>query len=300
MDRLTTGQMAEMNGVTKKTLLVYQKNGILLPEIVDEETGYRYYSISQSSILDIIRRLQDSGLSIKEIRTVLDNRDVDYMERLLKRKRLALARHIEELELARLSNESLLDSCRIFKERPVCGVPALEWVPRRQALFFPVEPYLVAQHRSDETPMLARWEKSLRSIKRQMIERGLPLSLFHNVACVISLESLRTRSFVCTGGYVFNPMGLGDRPEFLPEGYVLTLTTDTMFDGEGYHMESKYLGQLLDIAAQRGYELRGDYYCEILAETPAFMFEARDMMIRLRLPVTVEQPQLSEKTGGTL
>lgn len=130
MDRLTTGQMAEMNGVTKKTLLVYQKNGILLPEIVDEETGYRYYSISQSSILDIIRRLQDIGLSIKEIRTVLDNRDVDYMETLLKRKRLALARQIEELELARLSNESLLDSCRIFKERPVCGVPALEWVPR--------------------------------------------------------------------------------------------------------------------------------------------------------------------------
>ncbi len=293
VNRMTTGQFADMNGVTKKTLMFYQKEGILLPEIVDDETGYRYYSIAQSSILDIIRRLQDIGLSIKEIRTVLDSKDVDYMHSLLVRQREEIDNRINELEIARHSNESLISSCDIFNDRPACGVPTLEWVQGRNALFFPVENYVVAAHRSHETPMLARWERSLRSIKHQLIKQNLPISMFHNVACVVSRESMLKRKPLCIGGYVFAPLGLGNDPKRLPAGYALTITTDTMFDAEGYHMESKYLNWLLDIAKENGYELSDDYYCEILAETPAFMYEARDMMIRLRLPVKASDPTAS-------
>ena len=45
------------------------------------------------------------------------------------------------------------------------------------------------------------------------------------------------------------------------------------------------LNLLLDYAEERGLTVAGDYYGEIIAETPAFHYEGREMLYKLEVPV---------------
>ena len=45
--KLKIGEFSQMMQVTVKTLRHYEQKGLLLPDVVDEWTGYRYYSIDQ-------------------------------------------------------------------------------------------------------------------------------------------------------------------------------------------------------------------------------------------------------------
>ena len=59
--------------VTVKTLRHYEQKGLLLPDEVDEWTGYRYYSIDQMQRLQSIRDMQRLGFSLEEIKDLLDD-----------------------------------------------------------------------------------------------------------------------------------------------------------------------------------------------------------------------------------
>ena len=45
--KLKIGEFSKMMQVTVKTLRHYEQKGLLVPDEVDEWTGYRYYSIAQ-------------------------------------------------------------------------------------------------------------------------------------------------------------------------------------------------------------------------------------------------------------
>jgi len=59
--KLKIGEFSQMMQVTVKTLRHYEQKGLLLPDEVDEWTGYRYYSIDQMQKLQSIRDLQRLG-----------------------------------------------------------------------------------------------------------------------------------------------------------------------------------------------------------------------------------------------
>lgn len=45
--RYQIGMFAAMNHVTVKALRFYEEQGLLIPAYVDEESGYRYYTMAQ-------------------------------------------------------------------------------------------------------------------------------------------------------------------------------------------------------------------------------------------------------------
>ncbi|MDP0505996.1 MAG: MerR family DNA-binding transcriptional regulator [Fusobacterium sp. JB019] len=51
---LSIGQVANLKGVSVKSLRYYERLGILIPAYINEETGYRYYKIEQMIIIDLI------------------------------------------------------------------------------------------------------------------------------------------------------------------------------------------------------------------------------------------------------
>lgn len=76
--RFTAGEMAKLSGLSKQTILFYDKKGILKPDYVDPDNGYRYYSADQLDFLDNISMLKEIGLSLDEIRTFMEQRTRDY------------------------------------------------------------------------------------------------------------------------------------------------------------------------------------------------------------------------------
>jgi len=66
------GDFSRLTQVTVKALRHYDRLGLLAPESIDPETGYRYYSGAQVSRLNRIRALKDLGFSLEQIGQLLD------------------------------------------------------------------------------------------------------------------------------------------------------------------------------------------------------------------------------------
>ena len=70
------GEVARMFHLSVSSLRHYEKAGLLQPERVDTETGYRYYSVRQFECLNTIRYLRVLGMPLEQIADFLKNRDV--------------------------------------------------------------------------------------------------------------------------------------------------------------------------------------------------------------------------------
>lgn len=68
------GDLATTTGVSTKTLRFYESDG-LLPEPARTAAGYRDYTFSAVTRVTFIRQAQAAGLTLAQIREILDIRD---------------------------------------------------------------------------------------------------------------------------------------------------------------------------------------------------------------------------------
>lgn len=94
------GEVTKIIGVTRKTLLVYEDMGLLIPAVKDEESGFRYYSADNLTQIRSIRSLQMLGLSLKEVAEYYyDAENIDVHLQRLMDLRMALDRNIQMLQV---------------------------------------------------------------------------------------------------------------------------------------------------------------------------------------------------------
>ena len=83
------GDVAKMFHISTGSLRHYEQAGLIQPEYIDPNTGYRYYSIRQFEVLNTIRYLRVLDMPLHQIADFLENRDIEVMEeKLLKQKEL--------------------------------------------------------------------------------------------------------------------------------------------------------------------------------------------------------------------
>jgi DNA-binding transcriptional MerR regulator len=68
---LSIGQFARSTGLTIRTLRRYDAIGLLVPAHVDEDTGYRYYTLEQARDGEAIRRLRALDVPLDEVRALV-------------------------------------------------------------------------------------------------------------------------------------------------------------------------------------------------------------------------------------
>ena len=78
------GEFSTLSKTTIKTLRYYEKEGLLIPSYVDKETGYRFYETRQLIDLSKIISLRQIGMSIDNIREILNGKDIIKMLELRK------------------------------------------------------------------------------------------------------------------------------------------------------------------------------------------------------------------------
>jgi len=92
------GKMAELTGLSTQTLRYYSNLGLLKPEYVDENTGYRYYTFNQLHYIDRIKYLRSLGIPLEEIKEALRCQSPDRLISALEKQRDSFRREISELE----------------------------------------------------------------------------------------------------------------------------------------------------------------------------------------------------------
>ena len=93
------GDVAKMFSLSVGTLRHYEKIGLLSPEYIDPETGYRYYSTRQFECLNTIRYLRVLDTPLDQIADFLKNREVDHIQELLRQQKEAVRSKQRELEI---------------------------------------------------------------------------------------------------------------------------------------------------------------------------------------------------------
>lgn len=89
------GQLAGTAGVTTKTVRYYESIGVL-DEPERTGAGYRSYGPDAIARLDFVRQAQSSGLTLTEIRSILEIKDEG--GRSCEHTRALLGRHLDELD----------------------------------------------------------------------------------------------------------------------------------------------------------------------------------------------------------
>ncbi len=83
----TVGETASLLNTTASTLRYYDEIGLIHPELVDSQTGYRYYSLNQFHYIDRIRYLKNIGLPLSEIKEIIKSGSVTKLLPYLKKQR---------------------------------------------------------------------------------------------------------------------------------------------------------------------------------------------------------------------
>ena len=101
MDRtklFSIGEVSKLFHISVSSLRHYENIGLLTPEYVSPDSGYRYYSAGQFEVLNTIRYLRALDLPLSEIEDFLKNRDIGLIEKKLRQQKQTVLQKRRELE----------------------------------------------------------------------------------------------------------------------------------------------------------------------------------------------------------
>jgi DNA-binding transcriptional MerR regulator len=123
--KLKIGEFSRLMQVTVKTLRHYEQKQLLIPDEVDEWTGYRYYSIVQMQKLNSIRKLQQLGFTLDEIKGLYDDESHTPSLELLSEKIEDTEKQLQQLIARRNQLIEWLDSHKKIKTMEKFSIESL-------------------------------------------------------------------------------------------------------------------------------------------------------------------------------
>ena len=131
------GEFSKLNMVTIKTLRHYEEIGLLVPDEIDQWTGYRYYRVDQLNKMNKIIFLKRLGFTLEEIREVFDEEnqtpDIDQIKSKIEQcKKEMLHLQWRQTELSRL--ESTLHKKKIMEQVIIKSLPAVIVASHRRVI----------------------------------------------------------------------------------------------------------------------------------------------------------------------
>ncbi len=129
---LRSGEVARRAEVNVETLRFYEREG-LLPEPPRRESGYRQYPAETVELIRFIKRAQDLGFSLREIRELLAARHTPRAKSASVRVLLAakveeIDGKIRDLQAMRLVLDGMLGTCD--SRRPMTSCPLIKSLTR--------------------------------------------------------------------------------------------------------------------------------------------------------------------------
>ena len=276
---LPIGKMAKTNRVSIATLRLYDQMDLLKPAYTDEESGYRYYDIRQTSRLDFILYMRDLGLSLSDIRDLLLKEDISLIEEKLIEKNKQIHQQLRELKAMHEAVDRTIQSIERYRKSPVSGTISLEYIDRRYIL------YTSCSCNFYEAGIVA-YETIIQDLRTKLMEKGLPQLLSYSLGTSVRKQDFEQCRFVPDKVFIFGDRQLadyGDNICCLDSGMYACIYLDNFDD------EIPCAHRLLDYCREYGYTVAGDYICEEMTEFNVFDTRQRSMFLRLQIPVVFQK-----------
>ncbi|WP_027399393.1 MerR family transcriptional regulator [Anaerovorax odorimutans] len=274
LERLTIGQMAKLNNISEQTLRVYDKKKLLLPLYIDEDTGYRYYSITQSARLDMIQYMKGYGMTLQQIKEQLDSCSSDNIKEFLKLRYHSIDEEIEELYRCKKAIGRTLENYHRYESLPKDEMIFMEYTRERKIYKYKSNINIFEHDYSS-------YEYILRSLKKHLIGNDLSITYFCNVGTIIRKEKIMSGEFFSNEIFVFvdDDYKAIEGIEIIPAGTYISMCSND------FYQERELADKLFDYVRQKGLNIVGDYICEVISEFPVFNNEQRNMFYKIQVPI---------------
>ena len=273
---LSIGEMAEANRVSIATLRLYDRMGLLKPSYRDAESNYRYYDIRQTSRLDIIRYLQNLGMSLAEIQALLEKEDIILIEQKLIDRNNQIHQQMRDLEAMHEAVERAIQSIERYRKSPASGTISLEFIDQRHILYIP------CQENFYDGGVVA-YEKAVGELRRELMRRNVPQLLSYSLGTSVKREDFQRQVLTADKIFIFGDKHLrdyGENFQVIESGMFACLYLDD------FDQEAEGARKLLAYCQANRYTPSVDYLCEEMTELNLFDHRKRNMFIRLQVPVT--------------
>jgi len=274
VDLLPIGKMAALNHTSVQTLRYYDKIDLLKPLYVNQDTNYRYYDIKQSAILDMIGYMKSLGMSLEQIKEQFDKEDIEAIKDILERQSKNIDEEIRKLHHMKKGVEACIRNYDRYLQMPQEGEITFEFIPDRKIFCYDGK-VNIYDHGLDN------YEYILRELKKQVIIEDLPMVYFCNVGSILRKEMIDAGRFVSSEIFVFvdNDFEEQEGIEIIPAGDYVCIHFHSFWN------EKANARKLFHFIHENGYEIVGDYICEVVAELPIFDNNERNMFVKLQIPI---------------
>lgn len=274
LEPLSIGEMAELNHVSVQTLRHYDKIDLLKPIYVNEETNYRYYDIKQSAVLDMIQYMKSLGMPLMQIKEQFEKEDINTILNILKKQSINIDKEIQLLHHMKNGVEACINNYNRYLKVPEEGYIEVEFIPERKIFCYDGK-INIYDHE------LETYEYILRELKKQVILQHLPMVYFCNVGSIMRKENLDAANFISSEIFVFLDKDFKEQEgiEIIPAHNYICIYFHSFWK------EKEYAQKLFNYINKKGYEMAGDYICEVVAELPVLHDNERNMFIKLQIPI---------------
>lgn len=174
---LSIGEFSRICGVSTKTLRYYDETGLLRPNAINPENGYRYYAIEQLKTMLFIDRLKAYQFSLEEIRALMEGDPTG--ERLgaaIAKKHAALAQQMEE---SRHTLQKMQQDIETIER----GIPIMAYLDQIEVQLVETNPVNLLSIRKVITP--EEYTPIITSLMERIGREGLtplgaPMTLYHS------------------------------------------------------------------------------------------------------------------------
>lgn len=275
MDNLIPiGKMAEINKTTIATLRLYDKIGLLKPAYIDRVTNYRYYTIKQNYKLDMIIYMKELGMSLEEIIEVFKKEDIMIIEDILSRKKEQIYQEIDKLKAQKEAVIRTIDSIEKYRKSPTKGIITLEYIERRYIYSYLCKSNFYLKGLED-------FEQQLSKFRSSLINKGVYQVHSYNVGTNITKLDFKKDNYVPHEIFIF----VDSHFEYINETKIIDSGMYACIYLDNFDEEIIYAKKLKDYCKQNGYQINGDYICEILTEFNVFNKDEHQMYLKLQVPV---------------
>lgn len=269
---LKIGEMAELNHVSTQTLRLYAKNKLLEPEYLDENTGYRYYTLEQCAKLDLIHALKSCRLSLEQIRDIFSLVSEETLLEVIENQSRVLQNEIYHLSVSRNNLLRIEKNLKTLNSLPPLGNIFFEYIPERKIDIQDTQYDLFAQG-------YIGYEKMLRHMQNYLHQNDLPPSYFINVGTIMDKKHFVQGNYCSHKAFIFVDELYPQREsvQILPANmYIAIVSDDTT-------LESEYAHKLFQEIQKQCMVPCGDYICEVLSQFP--WQNAKHIIYKIQIPV---------------
>lgn len=242
----TIGEIAKLFNISTQALRLYDRIDLLKPSYINEENGYRYYSIGQFVNLECIKRCKAMGFSLEEIKELIDNdSSIEAMLELTRKQKTSIRQKIEELEMIEKQINMLESKINTSMKVPFKKIQLVENKKRVFSVY--KEDYITQQ----------QLEVSSRDIILSMGEKYEMLK--HDLSFVVSYEDIVKENMVI---YKSLSVEIEEGEEISPNNKLIKMPAGkyvTMYFDDSSIDNRKYYRQMINFIVENNIEVVGDF-----------------------------------------